>query len=87
MSNFICCQKCGKRLLQRKPNGIFVFKFGKSRKGGAVVDIEIHGSVKIKCFRETCQYENIINYFPESLTIKNTNAEEEDNLKEVNYGY
>ncbi|MFW6121411.1 MAG: hypothetical protein ACOC80_11010 [Petrotogales bacterium] len=74
--NFIYCEKCGKKLLQRKPNGIFVFKFGKSRKGNPVVNLEIHGSVRITCFRETCQHVNIINYFPEMFTPKEPKKEE-----------
>lgn len=74
--NFVYCEKCGKKLLQRKPNGVFVFKFGKGRKGLPVVDLEIHGSVKIKCFRETCQQVNVINFFPDGITLKNTHKDE-----------
>jgi len=65
MNTFICCDKCGKKLLQRKPNGIFVFRFGKNNQSGEpVVDIEIHGSLRIKCFRKNCGHVNLINYFP-----------------------
>ncbi len=62
--SWILCENCGKKLLKRKPNGIFVFRFGRDSNNGNVVDIEIFGSVKIKCFRENCKHENIINFFP-----------------------
>lgn len=64
-SNWIYCENCGKKLIKRKPNGIFVFKFGRNKdKTRCLVDIEIFGSIKIKCFREECGYENVINFFP-----------------------
>ncbi len=62
--SWILCEKCGKKLLKRKPNGIFIFKFGKSTNHGNVIDLEIFGSVKMVCFRENCRHENIINFFP-----------------------
>lgn len=68
---WICCEYCGKKLLWRKPNGLFCFKFGKSRKGGNVIEMEIHGSLKFRCFREECGKDNIINYFPELIKIQN----------------
>jgi len=63
---FIHCAKCGKRLIERKPNGLFVFMFGKNGNSPAVY-IEIHGSVKIKCFRPSCGHLNVINFFPEQF--------------------
>lgn len=70
---WVYCERCGKKLLRRKPNGIFVFKFGK-RKGGksCVVDMEILGSIKMKCLRPDlhCGHINIINFLPDELTIK-----------------
>lgn len=62
---WIYCQKCGKKLMRREPNGKFVFKFGRySGDGDNVVEIEIFGSAKIKCFREDCRHYNIMNFFP-----------------------
>ena len=64
-TGWFCCEKCGKKLLRRKANGVFVFKFGRHKKeGGDVVHIEIFGSIKIKCFRENCQHVNTIDFFP-----------------------
>ena len=64
---FINCQKCGKRLIERMPNGLFRFRFGSSRGENKrpVVEIVIHGSVKIKCLRRGCNHQNVLNYFPE----------------------
>ena len=63
--SWIYCENCGKKLLQRKPNGVFVFKFGRTKdKKEVLVDIEIVGSIKIKCFREECRYVNTISFFP-----------------------
>lgn len=62
--SWINCEKCDKRLLQRKTNGVFVFKFGKNQAYESIVDIEILGSIKIKCFRESCKHINVINFFP-----------------------
>lgn len=71
--NWVVCENCGKRLMRRKPNGIFVFKFGKRRGGkSCVVDMEIMGSVKMKCLRpeEKCGHINVINFFPDKLKIR-----------------
>jgi len=62
--NWIYCEKCGKKLLRRKPNGVFTFKFGRNSKKENVIELEIFGSIRMKCFREDCQYVNVINFFP-----------------------
>lgn len=63
--SWVYCEKCGKKLLKRKPNGIFIFKFGRTKdKTQSLVNIEIFGSIKITCFREECGHENVINFFP-----------------------
>ena len=63
---FIYCEKCGKKLIERLPNGLWKFVFGKSTEAHreAPVNIEIHGSLKIKCLRRSCGHQNILNYFP-----------------------
>lgn len=66
---WICCEKCGKKLLKRKPNGIFVFKFGRDKTEDgeeSVVEMEIHGSLQMKCLRKSCKATNTVNYFPGS---------------------
>ena len=70
MNNFIVCEKCGKKLLQRKPNGIFVFRFGRSSSQESFVEMEIFGSIRMKCFRRNCGHVNIINYFPDAFNLK-----------------
>jgi len=63
-NGWIYCEKCRKKLLKRKPNGIFIFRFGRDAEQENVVDIQIFGSVKMKCFRQKCKHENVINFFP-----------------------
>lgn len=62
--NWVLCSSCGKKLLKRKANGVFVFKFGRNSKHQDVVYIEVLGSIRIKCFRESCQHMNEITFFP-----------------------
>jgi len=65
VNTFILCEKCNKKLLQRRPNGIFVFRFGRNNQSKEpTIEIEIHGSLRIKCFRKKCGHINLINYFP-----------------------
>ena len=64
-SIFICCEKCGKKLLERKPNGVWHFKFGRIEgKDETIVDILIYGSLQFKCTRRSCGHVNTLNYFP-----------------------
>jgi hypothetical protein len=62
--NWIVCSKCGKKLIERLPNGLLKFIFGKSDFERPPVDIEIHGSIKMKCLKRSCDQINIINFFP-----------------------
>ncbi len=82
---FIRCGKCGKRLIERLPNGLWNFSFGRpapvDRNNVTLIEriapvrMLIHGSIKIKCLRKSCRlkypdYWNVLNYFPnESITI------------------
>jgi hypothetical protein len=61
---WVLCEKCGKKLLKRKPNGTFVLKFGRNSKQEDVIHLEVFGSLKMKCFRESCGHLNTINFFP-----------------------
>jgi len=69
--SFVCCEKCGKRLIERLPNGLFRFEFGRDldRPGEPPVEIEIYGSIRIKCLRRTCGHINIIDFFPPNFKI------------------
>ena len=65
---FVCCEKCGKKLIERKSNGLWYFKFGKQRDGKFAVNLEVHGSLKLTCLRKSCQHVNTLNYFPPDFT-------------------
>jgi len=64
--HFVHCKKCNKRLIERLPNGLWRFIFGKRPEGVqySPVEILIQGSIKIRCIRRTCGEWNILNYFP-----------------------
>lgn len=60
----VYCTKCHKKLLERDPNGTWIFKFGKREGSEPVVDMEIHGSLKMRCTRRSCRHVNVLHYFP-----------------------
>jgi len=63
--SFVVCEKCKKRLIERLPNGLWRFRFGKRPgKENAIVEMLIHGSLKIRCFRDYCGHINTLNYLP-----------------------
>jgi len=64
--SFVVCEKCGKKLIERLPNGVWVFKFGKREGNKPVVDLQIHGSIRMKCIRRSCAHVNQLNYFPDT---------------------
>ena len=64
-SSFIKCEKCGKTLMERLPNGLFRFLFGKAPVTGApIVNMMISGSIKMLCIRKSCKHPNILHFFP-----------------------
>jgi len=69
-SNYVHCSLCGKVLLERQANGLWRFIFGRDKiHGFAVVDIQIYGSIKMRCLRRRCRAEhpnhwNVFNFFP-----------------------
>lgn len=72
---FYVCEKCGKKLIERMPNGLWRFAFGRQKleenppedvEFQPVVDILIKGSVKMKCLRRECGHYSILPYFPNS---------------------
>ncbi len=81
---FLVCSKCGKKIMRRRPNGLFSFVFGRWGKDdkaiidgkemplGAIVQIEIFGSLRIKCFRKLCRekYPNHWNEFTFFPSVK-----------------
>lgn len=62
--SFVFCEKCNKKLIERDPNGLWIFKFGKREGGKPVVDMQIHGSLRMKCTRRSCGHVNVLHYFP-----------------------
>jgi hypothetical protein len=66
VDTFVNCEKCGKRLIERKKNGVWHFAFGKSDDiHGSPVELFIFGSIKIKCIRKSCSHWNVLDCFPE----------------------
>lgn len=62
------CEKCGKRLLVRKDNGLWVFEFGRyGSKQESVVEMEIHGSIRMKCIKKSCRHLNVFDFFPNKV--------------------
>ncbi len=68
--HFMYCAECGKPLMKRLRNGLYVFKFGQVKGDDgtvlrhSVVDITICGSVKMNCIKDKCKHENILPFFP-----------------------
>jgi len=76
---FVRCSLCGKILIERMPNGLWSFSFGRpipeDRENPtpiemiAPVRMLIHGSVRIRCLRKSCRIRhpdhwNVLNFFP-----------------------
>jgi ribosomal protein L37AE/L43A len=73
VKTFITCSKCGKKLIERKKNGVWHFVFGKSSGKGdsyVPVDMYIQGNIKIKCLRRGCGHWQTLSYFPDNFEIK-----------------
>lgn len=67
-SVFLYCEKCNKKLIERRQDGLFVFKFGRNSESNRLpVEMYIYGSVKMICIRGTCRHPNIFNYFPDPI--------------------
>lgn len=55
---FARCKKCDKIIIERKPNGLWYFRFGKSRRNESSyipVEMYIHGSLQMRCLRRECR--------------------------------
>jgi hypothetical protein len=69
-AKFFRCEKCWKRIIERKENGLWYFAFGRQRNSDGnlsnecPVEIYIYGSIRIKCLRKECGHWNILNFFP-----------------------
>lgn len=69
--NFVNCEKCGKRLIEKKKDGLWYFCFGKSvvSEGEIPVEIYMYGVIKIKCLRKSCHEWNTLSHFPDSISL------------------
>lgn len=77
---FRYCEKCGRPLIERLSNGMWVFVYGERPKEGdtretAPVIIMVQGSIKMRCFRKKCRLEhpdhwNILHYFPDGALFQ-----------------
>jgi len=77
IKSFYRCSKCGKKLIERKQNGIWRFLFGKNPDRSNIVPVcmEIYGSVKMKCIRRSCREKypdhwNEFNFLPNGEDFK-----------------
>lgn len=72
---FFICEKCGKKLIERKENGVWHFSYGKQKDedgkitGRAPVEMYIYGSIKIRCLYKDCDHWNVLNFFPFSFVV------------------
>jgi hypothetical protein len=81
---FYKCSICGKRLVVRKPNGIFSFMFSSFGGDKPLIHLEIHGSIRMRCIRRSCRQDNpdhwnIFNFTPKGFSI----AEEKTSREEL----
>jgi len=81
--NFVYCEKCRKKLIERLPNGLWKFIFGKKSEtsNNPPVVMMIHGSLRMKCIRRTCGHWNVMNYFPKTEIDLTNQQEAEDSGK------
>jgi hypothetical protein len=71
---FVVCERCGKKLIERKRNGMWHFIFGKPADNGSnfiPVDMYIQGNIKMKCLRRSCGHWQVLNFFPTTFQSDN----------------
>ena len=76
---FIRCSLCGKVLIERMPNGLWSFSFGRPIAEDienptpiekiAPVRMLVHGSIRMRCLRKSCRLRNpehweLLTFFP-----------------------
>lgn len=69
---FYRCSICEKILIERRPNGLWYFVFGKNREF-IPVEMHIHGNLKMRCLRRSCRRKypnlwNVFNFFPNPIS-------------------
>ena len=73
---FMRCELCDKKLIKRLSNGLLYFAYGglKGETKEPRVELLIHGSIKMKCIRKTCEHWNTINYLPTPTNTSNSKS-------------
>ena len=62
---FVHCEKCGKRLIARMPDGSGEFLFGRQEGyGKSPVEIKLWGMIEISCLNRTCNHKQKMAFFP-----------------------
>jgi len=81
--NFVHCEKCRKKLIERMPNGLWKFVFGKKSElsNSPPVVMMIHGSLRMKCIRRSCGHWNVLNYFPKTEIVLSNQQKAENSGK------
>ena len=76
--NFYKCEKCGKKIIERLPNGLWKFAFGRQRVEDdqpcecpePVVEMLVKGSIRMKCLRRECGHYTILPFYPNTDDFK-----------------
>jgi hypothetical protein len=85
--SFYFCEKCGKKLIKRLPNGLWHFAFGRRKSvNGEIgnkcpVNIFVHGSIRMQCLSDSCRHVNTFTYFPTTPIESTPNEVEEDTVQ------
>ena len=85
VKKFYYCRVCGKKMIERMPNGLWKFVFGSDREQmrEPPVEIMIYGSVKMRCIRKTCRKWNTFHFFPHPHIFNPSIDEEEESISET----
>jgi hypothetical protein len=85
--SFYFCEKCGKKLIKRLPNGLWHFCFGRRKwMSGDIgnkcpVNIYVHGSIRMQCLSDTCRHINTFTYFPATPINSEDNDSDEETVQ------
>ena len=76
---FIHCAHCKGPLVEILPSGAWYFRFGKKSEANPepMVEMQIHGTVKMKCWRRTCGKTTVLNFFGNQPIGDSQNFKEE----------
>lgn len=83
---WVKCEHCGKRMMQRKYNGLFYFRFGRMNVTDSdikdpMIEMEVIGSIRIRCWHRECRKWNVFNFFPNTISGPAESGDEGHNNK------